>query len=149
MRPVYLVLMLVLLTSLSGCLSGEDSSDEMPSSYVVESTLTYVEVEAKSAYYQDGVAASWSVESGPSADAIEAAGGNVVGVLFISIVWASIERYYSKFFEHSFYGLKPRDLVKRLDIFGGFFKLVGFVDGDAGGRDFPGACCGRSNWFVF
>ncbi|RJU81789.1 MAG: MFS transporter [Candidatus Poseidoniales archaeon] len=82
MRPVYLVLMLVLLTSLSGCLSGEDSSDEMPSSYVVESTLTYVEVEAKSAYYQDGVAASWSVESGPSADAIEAAGGNVVGVLF-------------------------------------------------------------------
>ena len=82
MRPVHFVLMLVLLTSLSGCLGGEGSSDESPGTYIVESTLTSLEVEAKSDYYQDGEAVSWSVESGSLDDAIESAGGNVVGVLF-------------------------------------------------------------------
>ncbi|MCH1422072.1 MAG: MFS transporter [Candidatus Poseidoniaceae archaeon] len=82
MRPVHFVLVLVLLTSLSGCLGGGASSDDILGTFEVESTLTPVEVEAKSAYYQDGETVSWTVESGPVADAIEAAGGNVVGVLF-------------------------------------------------------------------
>ena len=82
MRPVHFVLMLVLLTSLSGCLGGGGASEEMSGTYVVESRLTPIEVEAKSAYYQDAETVSWSVDSGPLADAIEAAGGNVVGVLF-------------------------------------------------------------------
>ena len=82
MRPVHFVLMLVVLTSLSGCLGGGGSSEEATGTYVVESTMTAVEVEAKSAYYQDGQAVDWTVESGAVADAIDAAGGNVVGVLF-------------------------------------------------------------------
>ena len=82
MRPVHFVLMLVLLTSLSGCLGDGDSSDQVPGTYVVESQLTLIEIEAKSDYYQDGVNMSWSIESSPSSDAIEDAGGNVVGVLF-------------------------------------------------------------------
>ena len=82
MRPVYFVLMLVLLTSLSGCLGDGDSSDQVPGTYVVESQLTLIEIEAKSDYYQDDETMLWSVESGPSIDAIEDAGGNVVGVLF-------------------------------------------------------------------
>ena len=82
MRPVHFVLMLVLLTSLSGCLGAEGSSDESPGTYIVESTLTSLEVEVKSDYYQDGETVSWSVESGSLDDAIESAGGNVVGVLF-------------------------------------------------------------------
>lgn len=82
MRPVHFVLILVLLTSLTGCLGDGGSSDQMPGTYVVESQLTLIEVEAKSDYYQDGETMSWSVESGPFIDAIEGAGGNVVGVLF-------------------------------------------------------------------
>ena len=82
MRPVYFVLMLVLLTSLSGCLGDGDSSDQVPGTYVVESRLTLIEIEAKSDYYQDDETRLWSVESGPFIDAIEDAGGNVVGVLF-------------------------------------------------------------------
>ena len=62
MRPVHFVLMLVLLTSLSGCLGGDGSSDESPGTYIVESTLTSLEVEAKSDYYQDGETVSWSVD---------------------------------------------------------------------------------------
>ena len=81
MRPVHFVLMLVLLTSLSGCLGDGGTSDEMPGTYVVESKLTLIEVETKSDYYQDGETVSWSVESGPLNDAIEGAGGNVVGLL--------------------------------------------------------------------
>jgi PAT family beta-lactamase induction signal transducer AmpG len=81
MRPVHFVLMLVVLASLSGCLGGGGSSEEATGTYVVESTMTTVEVEAKSAYYQDGQAVEWTVESGAVADAIEAAGGNVVGVV--------------------------------------------------------------------
>ena len=82
MRPVYFVLMLVMLTSLSGCLGDGDSSDQVPGTYVVESQLTLIEIEAKSDYYQDDETMLWSVESGPFIDAIEDAGGNVVGVLF-------------------------------------------------------------------
>ena len=52
MRPVHLVLMLVVLTSLSGCLGSSDTSGEAPGTYTVESTLTSIEVETKSAYNQ-------------------------------------------------------------------------------------------------
>ena len=82
MRPVHFILVLVLLTSLSGCLGPGDTSDETPGTYTVESTIMSIEVETKSAYYQNGETVPWSVESGSVADAIEAAGGNVVGVLF-------------------------------------------------------------------
>lgn len=82
MRLVHFVLILVLLTSLSGCLGDGGSSDQMPGTYVVESQLTLIEIEAKSDYYQDGETMLWSVESDPFIDAIEGAGGNVVGVLF-------------------------------------------------------------------
>jgi len=44
--------------------------------------MTSVEVEVKSAYYQDGGTVEWSVDSSSFSEAIEAAGGNVVGVLF-------------------------------------------------------------------
>ena len=63
MRPVHFVLMLVALTSLSGCLGGGGSSEETTGTYVVESTMTTVEIEAKSAYYQDGQTVDWTVES--------------------------------------------------------------------------------------
>ena len=81
MRPVHLVLMLVVLTSLSGCLGGGGSSEDAAGTYVVESTMATIEVEAKSAYYQDGQTVEWTVESGTVADAIEANGSNVVGVV--------------------------------------------------------------------
>ena len=88
MRPAHFVLMLVVTASLSGCLGtgggdeatgGEAGSGE---TYTVASTLTSIEVEGKSAYYEDGQSVEWSVDSGTVADAIKAAGGNVVGVLF-------------------------------------------------------------------
>ncbi|MGB1678864.1 MAG: MFS transporter [Poseidonia sp.] len=81
MRPVLLVLMLVLLTSLSGCLDGGDAGSEATGRFTVDSTLTSVQLESKSAYYQDGQTVEWSVESTAVDEAIEDAGGHVVGVL--------------------------------------------------------------------
>ncbi|MGB0515843.1 MAG: MFS transporter, partial [Poseidonia sp.] len=81
MRPVHLLVLLVALMPLTGCLGGASSSEEQTGSYIVESTLTSIEVEAKSAYYQDGQTVEWSVDSSNFNDAIDAAGGNVVGVL--------------------------------------------------------------------
>jgi len=82
MRPVHLLLMLVVLAPLTGCLSGGDGGSETTGTYIVESSMTAVEVEAESAYYQDGETVKWSVDSSSFSEAIEAAGGNVVGVLF-------------------------------------------------------------------
>ncbi|MBN30124.1 MAG: hypothetical protein CMB34_05620, partial [Euryarchaeota archaeon] len=69
MRPVHFMLMLVLFTSLSGCLGLGNASDETPGTFTVESTMTSIEVETKSAYYQDGQAVDWTVESSSVADA--------------------------------------------------------------------------------
>jgi PAT family beta-lactamase induction signal transducer AmpG len=67
---------------LAGCLGGDSSSAEPTGSYTVESTLTTIELEAKSTYYQDGQTVEWSVDSSSFSEAIEAAGGHAVGVLF-------------------------------------------------------------------
>jgi PAT family beta-lactamase induction signal transducer AmpG len=44
--------------------------------------MTTVELEAKSANYQDGETVEWNVDSSGFSETIETAGGNVVGVLF-------------------------------------------------------------------
>ena len=82
MRPVHLLVLLVALMPLAGCLGGDSSSAEPTGSYTVESTLTAIELEAKSNYYQDGQTVEWSVDSSTFSEAIEAAGGHAVGVLF-------------------------------------------------------------------
>ena len=82
MRPVHFLLVLVVFASVSGCLGGEGGGSESAGNYTVESTITAVELEAKSANYQDGETVEWSVDSSGFSETIEAAGGNVVGVLF-------------------------------------------------------------------
>ena len=82
MRPVHLLLMLVVLAPVTGCLGGGEGGSEAVGTYTVESSMTAVEIEAKSAYYQDGGTVEWSVDSSSFSEAIEQAGGNVVGVLF-------------------------------------------------------------------
>ena len=82
MRPVHFLLMLVVLAPVTGCLGGGDGGSEAVGTYTVESSMTAVEIEAKSAYYQDGGTVEWSVDSSSFSEAIEQAGGNVVGVLF-------------------------------------------------------------------
>jgi len=82
MRPVHLLLMLVVFASVSGCLGGGEGDSESTGSYTVESSMTSIELEAKSADYQDEATVEWSVDSSAFSEAIEAAGGNVVGVLF-------------------------------------------------------------------
>ena len=82
MRPVHLLVLLVALMPLAGCLGGDSSSAEPTGSYTVESTLTVIELEAKSTYYQDGQTVEWSVDSSSFNEAIEDAGGHAVGVLF-------------------------------------------------------------------
>ena len=82
MRPVHFLLVLVVFASVSGCLGGEGGGSESTGTYTVESTITAVELEAKSANYQDGETVEWSVDSSGFSETIEAAGGNVVGVLF-------------------------------------------------------------------
>jgi len=82
MRPVHFLLVLVVFASVSGCLGGEGGGSESTGNYTVESTITAVELEAKSANYQDGETVEWSVDSSGFSETIEAAGGNVVGVLF-------------------------------------------------------------------
>ena len=82
MRPVHLLLMLVVFASVSGCLGAGGGGSESTGTYTVESTITTVELEAKSANYQDGETVEWNVDSSAFSETIEASGGNVVGVLF-------------------------------------------------------------------
>ena len=82
MRPVVLLFLLVALVPLAGCLGGGGGGSESTGTYTVESTITAVELEAKSANYQDGETVEWNVDSSAFSETIEAAGGNVVGVLF-------------------------------------------------------------------
>ena len=82
MRPVHFLLVLVVFASVSGCLGNGGGGSESTGTYTVESTITAVELEAKSANYQDGETVEWSVDSSGFSETIEAAGGNVVGVLF-------------------------------------------------------------------
>ena len=82
MRPVHLLLILVVFASVSGCLGGGGGDSESTGTYTVESTMTTVELEAKSANYQDGETVEWNVDSSGFSETIETAGGNVVGVLF-------------------------------------------------------------------
>ncbi|MDA8673010.1 hypothetical protein N9L65_00475, partial [Candidatus Poseidoniales archaeon] len=82
MRPVHLLLMLVVLAPLTGCLGGGGGGEETTGTYTVESTMTSIELETKSADYQDQATVEWSLDSSTIIDAIEAAGGHVVGVDF-------------------------------------------------------------------
>ena len=82
MRPVHLLLMLVLLAPMTGCLGGGGGDSESAGSYTVDSTMVAVELEAKSADYQDGETVEWILDSSAISETIEGAGGNVVGVLF-------------------------------------------------------------------
>ena len=80
MRPIHLFLMLVVMAPLAGCIDSGDSSGETAGTYTVESSLTLVELETKTEYYQDGQSQTWAVYSDSASEAITAAGGNVVGV---------------------------------------------------------------------
>jgi len=72
--------MLVVMAPLAGCIDSGDSSGETAGTYTVESSLTLVELETKTEYYQDGQSQTWAVNSDSASEAITAAGGNVVGV---------------------------------------------------------------------
>ena len=67
---------------LAGCVQPEDASWGAEGDYVVNADWTVIEVENKLDYYNDGEAISWSVISDSVIEAINDAGGNVVGVVF-------------------------------------------------------------------
>ena len=67
---------------LAGCVQPEEASWGAEGDYVVNADWTVIEVENKVDYYNDAEAISWSVESDSEIEAINDAGGNVVGVLF-------------------------------------------------------------------
>ena len=82
MRPVHLLLMLVVLAPFTGCLGGGEGGSETTGLYTVESTMTSIELETKSADYQDDATVEWGLDSSSFAEGIDAAGGHVVGVHF-------------------------------------------------------------------
>ena len=67
---------------LAGCVQPEDTSWGAEGDYAVNADWTVIEVENKVDYYNNGEAISWSVESDSVIEAINDAGGNVVGVMF-------------------------------------------------------------------
>jgi len=81
MRTGLLLVFLLACLSLAGCLGSSANSGGSEERYTVAATLSNLEVEAKTAYYEDGQTVRWSIESSSLADAIDDAGGNVVGVL--------------------------------------------------------------------
>ena len=82
MRPVHLLLMLVVLAPVTGCLGGDGDGSDTTGTYTVASSMTSIELETKSADYLDESTVEWSLDSSTIIEAIEAAGGHVVGVLF-------------------------------------------------------------------
>ena len=82
MRPVHLLLMLVVLAPVTGCLGGGGDSSDTTGTYTVASSMTSIELETKSADYLDESTVELSLDSSTIIEAIEAAGGHVVGVLF-------------------------------------------------------------------
>ena len=82
MRPVHLLLMLVVLAPVTGCLGGGGDGSDTTGTYTVASSMTSIELETKSADYLDESTVEWSLDSSTIIEAIEEAGGNVVGVLF-------------------------------------------------------------------
>ena len=60
----------------------EEASWGAEGDYVVKADWTVIEVENKVDYYNDAEEISWSIESDSEIEAINDAGGNVVGVLF-------------------------------------------------------------------
>ncbi|MDA0925988.1 MAG: MFS transporter [archaeon] len=90
MRTGLLLVFLLACLPLTGCLGDDASSDGDGERYTVDATLSRIEVEAKTAYYQDEKAVSWSIESSSVGDALENSGGNVVGV-FLSLTYGEDE----------------------------------------------------------
>jgi len=90
MRTGLLLVFLLACLPLTGCLGDDASSDGDGERYTVDATLSRIEVEAKTAYYQDEEAVSWSIESSSVGDALENSGGNVVGV-FLSLTYGEDE----------------------------------------------------------
>lgn len=82
MRPVHFLVVLVVLLPLTGCIGDADSDAGTVGTYIVESTWTTVELESKTDYYADQELVSWTLDSSLMSQAIDDAGGNVVGISF-------------------------------------------------------------------
>lgn len=82
MRPVHFLVLLVVLLPLTGCIGDADSDAGPVGTYIVESTWTTVELESKTDYYADQELVSWTLDSSLMSQAIDDAGGNVVGISF-------------------------------------------------------------------
>ncbi len=81
MRTGLLLVFLLACLPLAGCLGNDANSSGDGERYTVDATLSALEVEAKTAYYEDGQTVGWSIESSSVGQAVDDAGGNVVGVL--------------------------------------------------------------------
>ncbi|MBL6807097.1 MAG: MFS transporter [Candidatus Poseidonia sp.] len=82
MRPAHFLVLLVVFLPLTGCIGDANSDTDAVGTYLVESTWTTVELESKSAYYADDEPVSWNLDSSLVNQAIDDAGGNVVGIYF-------------------------------------------------------------------
>ncbi|MBL6743836.1 MAG: MFS transporter [Candidatus Poseidonia sp.] len=81
-RPAHFLVLLVVFLPLTGCIGDANSDTDAVGTYLVESTWTTVELESKSAYYADDEPVSWNLDSSLVNQAIDDAGGNVVGIYF-------------------------------------------------------------------
>jgi len=81
MRTGLLLVFLLACLPLAGCLGNDANSSGDGERYTVDATLSALEVEAKTAYYEDGQTVGWFIESSSVGEAVDDAGGNVVGVL--------------------------------------------------------------------
>lgn len=81
-RPAHFLVLLVVFLPITGCIGDANSDTDAVGTYLVESTWTTVELESKSAYYADDELVSWNLDSSLVNQAIDDAGGNVVGIYF-------------------------------------------------------------------